>query len=57
MKFQTEAEREREVSGQFLATKDEIDLRQAGIVQSAADGAGRRRLVEAHVLLRIKFPH
>src|SRR5882724_3501339 len=57
MKFQAEAKREREISSQFRAAKDEIDLRQIGIIQHAVYCKGRCWFVELDVLLRVKFAH
>ena len=57
VKFQAEAKREREISSQFRAAKDEIDLRQIGIIQHSVYCKGRCWFVELHVLLGVKFAH
>jgi len=57
MEFQAEAKRERKISRQFRAAKDEIDLRQSGTIQCVGHGAGGRRFVEAHLLLRVELSH
>lgn len=57
MEFQAEAERERKISGQFSAAKDQVNLRQPRVFQSPVYGLRRRQFVEMHFLLRIELAH
>src|SRR6267142_2320327 len=57
VKFQAEAKRQSEVSGQFRATKDEIDLRQFWIAQRPVDRQGSCWFIETHFLLGVELAH
>src|SRR5580765_1094771 len=57
MKFQTVTISKREISGQFVAEKDEIDLSQPGIVEQVLDGARCGRVFKYHFLLRVEAAH
>ena len=57
VEFQAEAKRKREISSQFRATENQINLRQTRVFQSSVHGMRRCWFVELHVLLRIELAH
>src|SRR5262249_38802416 len=57
VKFQAEAKRQDEISGQLGAAVNKRDLSQGGIGEQHLDGRPGDIFVEAHVLLRVELAH